>query len=107
MTVKQNIKRAQRLGESVAIDLRVVLNDARRHLAEFEGYVDSWDEQIAAQKEDPATHDPRAMTEGYVIVRALEQLSQIEHMPTGGTQHMNYRTARNRLIQLAQAEVED
>ena len=103
MTEKQDRERSQKLAESVAIDLRVVLNDAKSMLDQFEGYVDSWDEQLAAQKEDPATHDPRAMTEAYVIQRALEQLEEILHMPTGGTRHMHYRQARTRLIQLAQA----
>lgn len=41
MTVKQDQDRAKRLAQSVAIDLRVVLNDARRDLDEFEKYVDS------------------------------------------------------------------
>lgn len=103
MTEKQDRARSQKLAESVAIDLRVVLNDTRSMLDRFEAYVDSWDEQVAAQKEDPATHDPRALTEEYVVLRALEQLDEILHMPTGGTRHMNYRTARQRLIQLSQA----
>jgi hypothetical protein len=107
MTVKTEKNLSQSLAQAVAIDLRVVLNDARDMLDSFETYVESWDQQVDAQKEDPVTHDPRAMTETYVIVRALEQLDEILHMPTGGTRHMHYRTARQRLIQLGQAASQD
>lgn len=103
MSAKDDKYRAQRLAESVAIDLRVVLEDARRMLEQFETYVESWDEQIAAQKEDPATHDPREMTQGYVVERAFEMLTDVEHVHSGSTRASRIRTTRKRLLQLAQA----
>jgi hypothetical protein len=101
MTEKQDIKRSADLAESVAIDLRVVLNDAREKLAEYEAYVDSWDAEIATWKD--GERDPRMLTERHVIERALEQLEDLLHVHTGGTRHMHFRTARTRLLQLAQA----
>ncbi len=102
-TVKQEQDRSLKLMESVAIDLRVVLIDARAQLDEFETYVESWDQQVEACKEDPATHDPRALTEAYVITRALEMLEEVAHMHSGSTRASNWRRARTRLVQLAGA----
>lgn len=89
--------------KNAAISMRIVLNDARSRLEEFETYVDDWDEQLAASGEDDVTHDPRQMTELYVTTRALEMLGEIEHMPTGGTQHMHLRAARSHLYLLSLA----
>lgn len=97
-TVKREMERAQNLAGGVAIDLRIVLGDTRAMLDEFEDYVNSWDTEV--QKIKDGDSDPRAMTEEYVVNRALEMLDEILHMPTGGTRHMHYRQARKRLLML-------
>lgn len=97
-------KNLQNIVQSVAIDLRVVLNDARRKLDEFEKYVDSWDQAVAEGKaEGPESAKLRMLTEQYVAARALEMVDEIVHMPTGGSQHMHVRTARQRLLTLLAA----
>lgn len=93
---------ARKAARSAATDLRVVLNDARRQLDEFETYVDSWDDAVESMREGGL--DPAAMAERYVVERALGMLDEIVHMPTGGTQHMHVRAARTRLLQLLAGE---
>lgn len=102
MTVKQDQDRAKRLAQSVAIDLRVVLNDARRDLDEFEKYVDSWDEEIASD-----AHDPRFLAQRYVVERALEKIEELCHVHSGGTRMMHVRQARSRLMMLISPRDDD
>lgn len=103
MTTRQEQDLAGRIAASVAIDLRVILIDAQRELSEFETYVESWEQQVDARKEDPATHDPRGLTEEYVITRALGMIEDVAHVHSGSTRMSNIRRARTRLIQLAQS----
>ena len=103
MTEKQEQDRSIELAESVAIDLRVVLMDAKAELDEFADYIESWDKRVAACKEDPAAHDPRDLTETHVIAHALQMIEEVAHMHNSSTRANNWRRARTRLVQLAGA----
>lgn len=102
MTVKQDQARAKSLAKNVAIDLRVVLNDARRELDEFEKYVDSWDEELKQEE-----RDPRALAQRYVVERALEKIEDVCHVHSGSTRMSHVRQARTRLMTLLSPRDDD
>jgi len=103
VSAAQDKDRSLRLAASVAIDLRLVLQDARAALEEFEAYVDDWDTQVQESKDDPAERDPRAFSQDYVVQRALEMTEELEHVHSGSTRASRIRTLKRRLVQLAQA----
>lgn len=88
-----------RLIESVAIDLRRVLEQARHDLDEFEKYVDSWDDAVAKVKNGSMSAEE--FGENYVVLRAMEMVDSTAHVHSGSGRASHLRTCRQRLLQLA------
>lgn len=96
---KREMRAAKKLAKSIAIDLRVILQDQRRNLEEFEKYVDSWDEELAGDG-----LDPRALLQPFVIERAMDQVEGVTHIHTGSTDHSHFRTFRQRCLSALRGE---
>lgn len=73
---------------------RLVIADARREIDSLEKLADDWADHLET------VPDPSSFAQFYVVDRMLEKLREVEHMPTGGTRHMNYRHARDGFTKL-------